>query len=50
VLERRDVIVVASVPVLWIGSPEDYREMHLEIEEGMGTERDEIWASYRDTV
>ena len=43
VLERRDVIVVASVSCIYgIGSPEDYREMHLEIEEGMGTERDEI--------
>ena len=43
VLERRDVIVVASVSCIYgIGSPEDYREMHLEIEEGMGTERDEM--------
>lgn len=43
VLERRDVIVVASVSCIYgIGSPSDYREMHLQIEEGMETERDEI--------
>lgn len=43
VLERRDVVVVASVSCIYgIGSPEDYREMHLEIGEGMETERDEI--------
>lgn len=41
VLERNDAIVVASVSCIYgIGSPEDYREMHLFIEEGMHTERD----------
>ncbi|HXX53191.1 MAG TPA: excinuclease ABC subunit UvrB [Thermodesulfovibrionales bacterium] len=43
VLERRDTIVVASVSCIYgIGSPQDYREMHLFIEEGMRSERDEI--------
>jgi excinuclease ABC subunit B len=43
VLERRDVILVASVSCIYgIGSPSDYREMHLELEEGMPAERDEI--------
>ncbi|HUO76733.1 MAG TPA: excinuclease ABC subunit UvrB [Thermodesulfovibrionales bacterium] len=43
VLERRDTIVVASVSCIYgIGSPQDYREMHLFIEEGMRAERDEI--------
>ncbi len=43
VLERRDTIVVASVSCIYgIGSPQDYMEMHLVIEEGMRTERDEI--------
>ena len=43
VLERRDTIVVASVSCIYgIGSPEDYRNMHLLIEEGMHTDRDEI--------
>ncbi|MEK7864693.1 MAG: excinuclease ABC subunit UvrB, partial [Nitrospirota bacterium] len=43
VLERRDTIVVASVSCIYgIGSPEDYRDMHLLIEEGMHTDRDEI--------
>lgn len=43
VLERRDVIVVASVSCIYgIGSPEDYREMHLIIEEGMRTKRNDI--------
>jgi excinuclease ABC subunit B len=41
VLERRDVIVVASVSCIYgIGSPEDYLNMHFIIEEGMHTERD----------
>ncbi len=41
VLERNDTIVVASVSCIYgIGSPEDYREMHLFIKEGMHTERD----------
>ncbi|NTU43377.1 MAG: excinuclease ABC subunit UvrB, partial [Nitrospirales bacterium] len=43
ILERRDVIVVASVSCIYgIGSPEDYLGMHLFIEEGMRTERDEL--------
>jgi len=41
VLERNDVIVVASVSCIYgIGSPDDYLDMHLFIEEGMHTERD----------
>ncbi|OHE57890.1 MAG: excinuclease ABC subunit B [Thermodesulfovibrio sp. RBG_19FT_COMBO_42_12] len=43
VLEKRDTIVVASVSCIYgIGSPQDYMDMHLIIEEGMRTERDEI--------
>jgi len=43
VLERRDTIVVASVSCIYgIGSPEDYLEMHLFIEEGMRTKRDAL--------
>jgi excinuclease ABC subunit B len=43
VLERRDVIVVASVSCIYgIGSPKDYMDMHLFLEEGMHTERDEV--------
>jgi excinuclease ABC subunit B len=43
VLERRDTIVVASVSCIYgIGSPQDYRDMHLVIEEGMHIERDEM--------
>jgi len=43
VLERRDTIVVASVSCIYgIGSPQDYMDMHLVIEEGMRTERDDI--------
>ncbi len=43
VLERRDTIVVASVSCIYgIGSPQDYMDMHLVVEEGMHTERDEI--------
>jgi len=43
VLERRDAIVVASVSCIYgIGSPQDYMDMHLIIEEGMRTERDEL--------
>lgn len=43
VLERRDVIVVASVSCIYgIGSPRDYTDMHLIFEEGMHTERDVI--------
>ena len=43
VLERRDTIVVASVSCIYgIGSPRDYMDMHLVIEEGMHAERDEV--------
>jgi excinuclease ABC subunit B len=43
VLERRDVIVVASVSCIYgIGSPRDYMDMHLFLEEGMSAGRDEI--------
>ncbi|MFA5353833.1 MAG: DEAD/DEAH box helicase family protein, partial [Thermodesulfovibrionales bacterium] len=45
-LERKDVIVVASVSCIYgIGSPEDYLGMHLFLEEGMRTERDELLKS-----
>lgn len=41
VLERNDTIVVASVSCIYgIGSPEDYLEMHLFIEEGLHTQRE----------
>ena len=41
ILERQDVIVVASVSCIYgIGSPEDYLNMHIIIEEGMRTTRD----------
>lgn len=40
VLTRRDVVVIASVSCIYgIGSPDDYLEMHINIEEGMQTER-----------
>jgi excinuclease ABC subunit B len=43
VLERRDVVVVASVSCIYgIGSPQDYVDMHLVVEEGMHTERDAL--------
>jgi len=43
VLERRDVIVVASVSCIYgIGSPQDYMDMHLLLEENMHVERNEI--------
>ncbi len=43
VLERRDVVIVASVSCIYgIGSPRDYMDMHLFLEEGMRVERDEI--------
>jgi excinuclease ABC subunit B len=43
VLERRDVIVVASVSCIYgIGSPQDYMDMHLVLEEGMHAERDGV--------
>jgi excinuclease ABC subunit B len=41
ILERQDVIVVASVSCIYgIGSPEDYLNMHIIVEEGMRTTRD----------
>ena len=44
-LERRDVIIVASVSCIYgIGSPEAYQGMLLMIEEGMETGRDELLA------
>ncbi|MBA4371397.1 MAG: excinuclease ABC subunit B [Thermodesulfovibrio sp.] len=43
VLERRDVIIVASVSCIYgIGSPQDYMDMHLLLEKGMHIERDEV--------
>src|SRR5512136_1240060 len=41
ILERTDVIVVASVSCIYgIGSPADYLEMHLFVEEGARLQRD----------
>ncbi|HMK60540.1 MAG TPA: excinuclease ABC subunit UvrB [Dissulfurispiraceae bacterium] len=41
ILERNDVIVVASVSCIYgIGSPEDYLNMHIVLEEGMRIKRD----------
>lgn len=43
VLERKDTIVIASVSCIYgIGSPQDYMDMHLRLEEGMHTKRDDI--------
>jgi excinuclease ABC subunit B len=43
ILERKDVIVVASVSCIYgIGAPEDYLGMHLFIEEGMRIKRDDL--------
>lgn len=43
ILERTDVVVVASVSCIYgIGSPEDYLGMHIFIEEGMRTKRDDV--------
>lgn len=51
VLERPDTIVVASVSCIYgIGSPQDYMDMHLLIEEGMHTERDNILARFVDML
>jgi len=42
-LERRDVIVVASVSCIYgLGDPEDYREMMLSLRPGMRKDRDQI--------
>lgn len=43
VLTRQDVIVVASVSCIYgIGSPDDYLSMHVNLEEGMKTLRDNM--------
>lgn len=42
-LTRRDVIIVASVSCIYgLGSPEEYREVHLEIQNGQKAERREL--------
>jgi len=42
-LERRDVVVVASVSCIYgIGAPETYQEMHVSLAEGDEMDRDEI--------
>jgi len=42
-LERRDVVVVASVSCIYgIGAPETYRDMHLALREGEEIDRDAI--------
>jgi excinuclease ABC subunit B len=42
-LERRDVVVVASVSCIYgIGAPETYRDMHLAVREGEVVDRDTI--------
>jgi excinuclease ABC subunit B len=42
-LERRDVVVVASVSCIYgIGAPDTYQEMHLSVSEGEAIDRDEI--------
>jgi excinuclease ABC subunit B len=42
-LERRDVVVVASVSCIYgIGAPETYRDMHLALAEGDELDRDAI--------
>ena len=41
--ERDDVIIVASVSAIYgLGSPEDYRGMHVKIEKGMEMDRDDL--------
>ncbi len=46
ILERKDVIVVASVSCIYgIGAPEDYLGMHLFLEEGMRIKRDDMLLS-----
>ncbi|MBF0558474.1 MAG: excinuclease ABC subunit UvrB [Nitrospirae bacterium] len=43
ILERKDVIVVASVSCIYgIGSPEDYLSMHIFVEEGTRIKRDDF--------
>lgn len=42
-LERRDVIIVASVSCIYgLGSPEEYRRQHIELRQGMEWDRDEV--------
>lgn len=42
-LERRDVIIVASVSCIYgLGSPEQYNAMRIRVEEGMTLDRDEF--------
>ena len=42
-LERRDVIIVASVSCIYgLGSPQEYREQHLSLRVGLPISRDEI--------
>ncbi len=42
-LERRDVIIVASVSCIYgLGSPEDYQNLHLMLEIGQEIDRDEV--------
>jgi excinuclease ABC subunit B len=42
-LERRDVVVVASVSCIYgIGAPDTYQEMHLSVADGEEIDRDEI--------
>ncbi len=42
-LERRDVIIVASVSCIYgLGSPEEYRRQHIEVRRGMEWDRDEV--------
>jgi len=42
-LTRRDCIIVASVSCIYgIGSPEDYASIHLYVEKGMETQRDDV--------
>lgn len=41
--ERRDVIIVASVSCIYgLGSPENYKAMHLVVREGQETNRDQL--------
>ncbi len=42
-LERRDVIVIASVSCIYgLGSPQDYEQMCVSVEKGMKIDRDEL--------
>ena len=42
-LERRDVIIVASVSCIYsLGDPEEYQALHLAIRQGMLMDRDEL--------